>query len=268
MRRLFARLFRERREPAPDPVRAADKAHNLRMACLLQMDDQALRATLAADPGDAAGWIESAARLGVMEAQVWLGQMRLDGMAGPRDEACALDWFLKAARQGSAEAMNMAGRCYENGWGAGRDLGAAAQWYRRAADLGLAWGEYNWANMLFDGLGVARDRSAAVAWYARAAAQGHARAMNLLARCHEEGWGVARDAAQALRWYRRAAEGGYFRAQFNYATALIAIGRGGEARRWLESARDGDADGKLRPLACGLLARLDATTPPAMESAA
>lgn len=226
---------------APDLRQAAEiaEADYLRMWRLRRMSPAELRLALGRDPGEAARWVESAARYGLVEAQLRLGQMRLDGAGMDRDEAAALAWFRRAARKGSAKAMNMVGRCLENGWGAPVDLAAAADWYARSARRGCDWGAYNWANMLFDGRGVAQDQAEAVRWYRRAADQGHARAMNLLARCAEEGWGVQADPVQARDWYRRSAEAGYFRAQYNHAALLAAEGRLDEASGWLDAALNG-----------------------------
>jgi TPR repeat protein len=212
------------------------EAHYRRLCRLQQMGAGELRRLLAGSIEDAAPWIESAARAGVAEAQLRLGQMLLDGAGVPLDARSALDWFLRAAAQGAPESMNMAGRCHENGWGAPVDLPAAAQWYRLAAEAGLDWGQYNYANLLFDGRGLPRDRRQALIWYRRAAEQGHARAMNLLARCYEEGWGARRDGRKAMDWYRRAAEGGYFRAQYNVATLLAGQGKVEEALTWFDKA--------------------------------
>jgi uncharacterized protein len=221
----------------PTPIGAVEaETHYRRMWRLRQMSAGELRALLAGDLAETAPWIESAARYGVAEAQVRLGQMRLDGVGAPRDETAALTWFTHAAQGGSPEAMNMVGRCYESGWGAAADLTVAADWYRRSAEAGHDWGEYNYANMLFDGRGVGCDQPAAARWYRRASERGHTRAMNLLARCYEEGWGVARDTRKAFEWYRRSAEGGYFRAQYNYATLLTAEGRVDAALGWFEKA--------------------------------
>ena len=246
-----------RRAGGRSEAAAEAEAHYLRMCRLRRLSHDELRRLLAGDPAIAAPWVESAARYGVVEAQVRLGQMCLDGAGVPRDEAAALGWFLKAARSGSPEAMNMAGRCYENGWGVAEILDDAACWYRRSAEAGHDWGEYNYANMLFDGRGVARDPAAAVAWYERAAAQGHARAMNLLARCHEEGWGTACDLARAHAWYRRSAEGGYFRAQFNHATVLTACGRIDEALTWFETAVQAATPDSADGMIAALIAQKD-----------
>jgi len=216
------------------PAAAEAEAHYRRMCRLARMRPAELAQALAAEPRV---WLESAARYGLAEAQLRLGQLLLDGDGdAAADPSAARGWFSCAAAQGSPEAMNMLGRCLEHGWGGEADLAGAAGWYRRAADAGLDWGEYNYANLLFDGRGVRRDQAAACAWYAKAAAKGHARAMNLLARCCEEGWGVACDPAAARGWYLRSAEAGYFRAQYNHATLLAADGRLAEAVGWFEQA--------------------------------
>jgi uncharacterized protein len=240
---------------SPFAGQAEAETHYQRMWRLRQMSASELRRLLGGDPAEAAPWIESAARYGLVEAQVRLGQMHLDGVGAPRDEAAALDWFTRAAKSGSPEAMNMVGRCYENGWGAAADLTAAAHWYALSAEAGHDWGEYNYANMLFDGRAVPCDREQAALWYQRAADQGHTRAMNLLARCYEEGWGVARDPARAFDWYRRSAEGGYFRAQYNFATLLVAVGRLDEALDWFEQACRAATPDSLRGMTEALMRR-------------
>jgi TPR repeat protein len=246
----------ERDGDQPD-MRAQAEEHYLRMSRLRRMSYDELRVLLAGNPRKAAPWIASAARYGVVEAQVRLGQMFLDGAGVTRDEAAALNWFLCAARKGSCEAMNMAGRCYENGWGIEEDLSVAAHWYRSSADAGHDWGEYNYANMLFDGRGVALDKEQALVWYRRAADQGHTRAMNLLARCYEEGWGAPRNSALACEWYRCSAQGGYFRAQFNYATVLASEGRIGEAVDWFEKACEAATAGSLSAMTDALVRQGD-----------
>jgi len=230
------------------PEAAEAETHYRRMLRLTRMGEAELRVLLAGDAAMAMPWIESAARYGVAEAELRLGQLRLDS----GDGVSARAWFRRAAAQGHGEAMNMAGRCQENGWGGDVDLAAAAEWYGRAAAAGSAWGEYNLANLRFDGRGVAEDRVAACEGYRRAAAQGHARAMNLLGRCREEGWGVARDPAAARRWYRRSAEAGYFRAQYNLAALLAAEGETQAAARWFEAALRGAPPESRVPMADAL----------------
>jgi TPR repeat protein len=180
--------------------------------------------------------MDAAARYGLVEAQVLLGQMLLDGRGARHDPPRAFRWFSIAANAGHPPAMNMVGRCYENGWGVGRDYPAAAAWYRRAAEASLDWGQYNFANMLLRGRGIARDREAAFAWYMRAARQQHAKSMNLVGRFLEEGWDRPPDPAAAVAWYRRAAEGGDYRGQYNLATCLARQGDIAGAACWFETA--------------------------------
>lgn len=208
-----------------------------RFAQLSSMNSAELTKALGGDPAQAAPWVRVAAAHGVLEAQVRLGRMLLNGEGVSKDERAAYRWFLRAARDGDADAMNMVGRCHENGWGVDASDKDAADWYRRSAEAGHDWGEYNYAHMLFDGRGdVPLDRRAAFALYLRAAQRGHGRAMNLVGRCLEAGWGVEPDMTMAERWYARSAEAGYFRAQFNHALALLARGDRDGALVWLERA--------------------------------
>jgi uncharacterized protein len=175
---------------------------------------------LSDDPGQAIAWVSAAARYGLVEAQLVLGQMLLDGNGTSRDPRAAFQWFSAAANAGNADAINMVGRCHEGGWGVKQDFRKAIQFYRKAADHGLDWGQYNLANMLLRGRGVIRDRREALTWYLRAARQGHAKSMNLVGRFFEEGWDVPVDRQTARCWYRRSAERGDFRGQYNLATIM------------------------------------------------
>jgi len=201
-----------------------------RFADLQAMPEPARRLALAGE--EAVGWIEAAARHGLIEAQLLFGQALLD-----RGEAAqALSWFRVAASTGHAPALNMVGRCYEKGWGMPADPASAAAHYRRAAEQGHDWALFNLANLFLYGLGVARDRRQAYDLYRSAAQLGHAKAMNMLGRAHEEGWAGSRDMAQAAVWYERAARAGDFRGQFNHAVLLAEHGRRDEALDWFERA--------------------------------
>jgi TPR repeat protein len=210
--------------------------NRLSFSSLRAMSAEALQAGLAGSPDEVAGLVAAAARHGLVEAQVLLGQMLLDGQGMARDPAAAFAWFSSAAAAGHGPAINMMGRCHELGWGVAVDHAAAAALYRRAAEGGLDWGQFNLANLLLRGLGVARSRKDALHWLRCAARQGHAKAMNLLGRFHEEGWEMPPDPAAALRWYREAATRGDFRAQFNLATILVQQGEVGQAAIWFHTA--------------------------------
>lgn len=174
---------------------------------------------------------------GLVEAQLALGQILLDGVLLPHDPRAALGWFLAAARQGSAMGDNMVGRCCELGWGMPAAPVEALRWYRRAAQAGLDWGMYNYATGLTLGWDGPPDHGRALDWFWRAAACGHCKSFNMIGGFYEDGWAVARDLVEARAWYVRAAEGGDFRGHFNLGRFLLMENRIVEARHHFESAR-------------------------------
>ncbi|HAB02365.1 MAG TPA: hypothetical protein DCE25_05315, partial [Pseudomonas sp.] len=101
------------------------------------VDVAGLQAMLEHSPGQAAQAILSAAGQGVVEAQLLLGQILLDGRGIQADAGVARRWFGIAAQGGSAMGRNMLGRCLEHGWGGEANLSQAAIEYARAADAGL-----------------------------------------------------------------------------------------------------------------------------------
>ncbi len=212
------------------------KTRQIAFRTLRDMPKDELAMRFSGSPEETAASIASAARFGLVEAQLLFGQVLLDGRGTPRDPAAAVLWFGAAASAGSAEAMNMLGRCHEMGWGVRSDCAIAAVWYARAADHGLDWAQYNLANLTLSGRGVAQDRRKALSLYLGAARSGHAKSMNMIGRYCEEGWEVERDTRRAVEWYRRGAEGGDFRAQYNLGALLIREGQVAQAAAWLESA--------------------------------
>ncbi|HKS13712.1 MAG TPA: tetratricopeptide repeat protein [Pseudomonas sp.] len=209
-------------------------SYNLRREETVDADQ--LRGMLEESPAKAAQAILAAAGQGVVQAQLLLGQILLDGRGIERDLVLARQWFAIAAQGGSAMAHNMLGRCLEHGWGGEQDLAQAVAHYRTAAQAGLDWGLYNYANMLGTGRGVAQDQAGAFAAYRRAAQDGHAKSMNLLGRYLELGIACDADFTRARRWYRRSAQAGDFRGQFSHAAVLAEQGEVGEALGWLRRA--------------------------------
>lgn len=201
-----------------------------------EVDSEQFAQMLEHSPAKAAQAILAAAGQEVVEAQLLLGQILLDGRGIAQDAGLARRWFAIAAARGSAMADNMLGRCLEHGWGGEVDPAQAARHYDRAARAGLDWGMYNRANMLATGRGVTQDDVAALAWYRQAAELGHAKSMNLLGRYLEEGLHCPLDVSGAQRWYQRSAEAGDFRGQFSHAGVLAAQGQTQEALTWLQRA--------------------------------
>jgi TPR repeat protein len=200
---------------------------------LIDMNDADRAAALAGPPEAVAALLLEAAKAGHTEAQLFLGQVYLDGRGVSRDPVEALRWFGVAAKSGNAMAMNMIGRCSEHGWGAAVDKGMAAQWYEAAARHGLDWGMYNLATLYTLGEGIAEDKAAALRLFEQAAAMGHAKSMNMIGSFYEDGWVVKPDMDKAADHYRAAAEGGDFRGQFNHARILTEKGDIAGAKFWL-----------------------------------
>jgi len=181
-----------------------------------------------------AAWIRTAAEMGLVEAQTIYGQMLLDGVGVPQDQAEGLAWFKRAANADHLMAINMVGRCYENGWGVAPDDTVAAYWFRLAADRGLDWGMYNYAHMLKSGRGgVVQNRAAALALYQQAAQGGHVKSIGVVGRFYEAGDVVPQDLERAFDCYQRCAEGGDFRGMFHLGRMLLQRGRKEEAVQWL-----------------------------------
>ncbi len=201
-----------------------------------QVDIDQLHQLIEHSPGKAAQALLAAAAQNVVEAQLLLGQILLDGRGIEQDPALARTWFGIAARQGSAMGHNMLGRCLEHGRGGQADLAAAAGHYRAAAAAGLDWGQYNLANLLATGRGVGQDHAAALHLYQQAAHAGHAKSMNLLGRYLEQGLACAADRHAAMHWYRLSAEAGDFRGQFSHAAILAEQGHMEQSLVWLQKA--------------------------------
>lgn len=196
-------------------------------------------AALLSGPADtAAQALDEAARAGLPLAQLYYGQVLLDGRGVAVDARAALGWFHAAAQAGLPMAMNMVGRCFDQGWGVAADPAQAEPWFRAAATRGLDWGQYNLATLLTLGRGVAEDKAQALDLFRRAAAKGHAKSSNMVGSFHEDGWTVPRNMKLAAYHFARAAEGGDFRGAFNHARMLIEQGAVDTALPWLERASD------------------------------
>jgi uncharacterized protein len=81
-------------------------------------------------------WIARAAEVGMVDAQVALGDMMLTGTGGACDPPGALALFEKAAANGRLAAMFATGVIYGGGRGVPANHGAAQYWLRAAAEHG------------------------------------------------------------------------------------------------------------------------------------
>jgi TPR repeat protein len=81
-------------------------------------------------------WIARAAEVGIVEAQVVLGEMMLTGTGGAYDPPGALALFEKAAASGHPAAMFANGVIYSGVYGVPADHDAAQHWFRAATEHG------------------------------------------------------------------------------------------------------------------------------------
>ncbi|KAK6975343.1 hypothetical protein BgiMline_021697 [Biomphalaria glabrata] len=116
---------------------------------------------------EAINLMERAARLGLAEAQTYLGMYHIDEK---RDLPTAVQYFRAAAEQNDAEAQYFLASCYEHGWGVTMNECRAAQLYSLAASAGHVTALYNLAEFNEHGLGgLPVDRSSALELYQKAA---------------------------------------------------------------------------------------------------
>lgn len=142
-------------------------------------------AILRKDYPEAVRLLEPLARGGNPQAQDRLGQLYYHGHGVRESDAAALQWFDRAARQGLADAQVHLGNMYAYGLAPlppdvdGARL--AAQWYFEAARQGHPEAQYALGILFLTGSGVQQNAAEARRWIERAAAQGHADARTYLA---------------------------------------------------------------------------------------
>ena len=202
------------------------------------------------DNGEAGVWYLLAARAGLVDAQVRMGDIAHFGVLDhKRDDAEALGWYRAAATAGHAGAQYMTGLLTE----AKPDQAPeAAGWYRKAGAQGWANANKRMGDAYRDGtLGLTRDDAEALSFYKQAAANGHVAAMVDVAAFTEAGRGTASDQATTHALWRAAADKGAAVAQVRMGivardSLLGTTQDDAEAVRWFRTAAEkDDPDGAL-----------------------
>lgn len=133
------------------------------------------------------------------------------------DYVAAFRNYLSAAKDGVVYAQLKVAGFYEQGRGTATDDAEAARWYQAAADRGVARAQRNLARMYETGRGVPQDDARALALYREAAAGGEASAHYKVGQLTETGRGTAADPMAAVEHYRAAAQAGEVNAQLALA---------------------------------------------------
>lgn len=196
-----------------------------------------------------------AAAQGSPRAMVQLGVMDQRGLAGPKDEAAALQWYRKAAQAGDEEAARLLLLAVEQGRGVEKDspeaktLAALARSripappaqvqlpaQVRTAKTPLELAQAGDADSQYEVAAQAEQANnmpEALRWYQAAADQGHAMSKMVLAELYETGRGVPRDLQRAIRMYEPLAEAGSTEARYRLAQIYLAKGQNDQAVRLL-----------------------------------
>ncbi|WP_167772993.1 SEL1-like repeat protein [Ramlibacter humi] len=184
---------------------------------------------------------QRAAAQGSPRAMVQLGVMDQRGVAGPKDEAAALQWYRKAAQAGDEEAKRLLlvaagqGRSVEkDSFDRSRIAAAPAQAQTARTPLELAQaGDADSQYEVAVQAEQANNMAEALRWYQAAADQGQTMAKMVLAELYETGRGVPRDLERAIQIYQPLADGGSTEARYRLAQIHLAKGQNDEAVRLL-----------------------------------
>jgi TPR repeat protein len=127
-------------------------------------------------------WITRAADAGMVDAEVTLAEMLVNGRAGTtKDHARAMKLFEHAAQQGHAGAMFALGAMHGGGHDVPTDTSVALRWFAKAAERNHPYAQLMLGRYLASGTAGNQDIEAARVWLLKAQAAGIAEAANDLA---------------------------------------------------------------------------------------
>jgi uncharacterized protein len=179
---------------------------------------------------------------GDAQAMVYMGEMLMRGLAGPRDELKARDYITKSHATGNIRATYVLGVMHLTGNLVARDETQGIDLVRMAAEKGEAAAQNTLGSWLANGTrGYSKDEANALAWFKLAAGQNNAAAMSWIGNFTEFGKaGITQDYLLALDWYKKAGNLGNL-AGISAAGRMYALGRGvsadgTEALNWLRRA--------------------------------
>lgn len=149
------------------------------------------------EPSLAIDYYTTAAKHGVISAQLSLGRAYSLGTEIPTDYKLAFEWMAKASQNGSPLAMFYLAQMYEYGQGVTQDKVAAKKLYQKSAELGEAQSQYILGRIYqYD------DNSNinyAAKWYHKAAAQNNSDAMIAIGDLYQ-----TQNTKEMMKWYRKA----------------------------------------------------------------
>ncbi|MGN7611790.1 tetratricopeptide repeat protein [Magnetococcales bacterium HHB-1] len=187
------------------------------------------------------------AKIGLPEAQRYMGILYQKGLGVTQNYGRAFYWFKRGADQEDALAQYYLGRLYFKGFGVRKNGRYAEFWLLKSARQGVVKAQTLLAYIYLFGQGVSKDSHKAIQWFHRAAKRGDVLAQRYLSQIYHMGYGTKKSPQKAFSWYKKLAS------KENDATAqrsmglFFAYGRGvpqsdEAAALWYEkAARQGDA---------------------------
>jgi uncharacterized protein len=168
---------------------------------------------------------KKAAKLGLVDAQGWVGYCYHYGMSVHQDYSIAMKWYLKAADQGDASSQYCVGKMHYHGDGVKQDYAKALKWFSMASSNGCIQASYDLGDMYFNGIGVESNHESARDLFILAAEQHvdtiaqhnlsrrfqkvYANAQYNLGLLFLDGHGVQSDIAIATEWLKKADDSGH-----------------------------------------------------------
>ncbi len=168
----------------------------------------ALAAFETGDYANALSQAKFAALGGDVDAQLMVGHILMNGLAGPAQKNEAVDWYKKAAGSGNTDAMVALSELALGSHG-GLSPSDAVTWLSRAANKGRTDAMVALTEIYLKGKGTAPDRTSALNWLIKASNYGDANAERKLGDFYFES-----EPKQALSWYEKAADNGDMEAAY------------------------------------------------------
>ena len=169
------------------------------------IDDYDPEEYLPEDYARAAFWLAKSANQGNMDAQLYLGQLYLEGQGVPQDDDIAFAWIRKSAEQENVLAYYDLGMMYMNGRGVQQNDKEAAAWFLKGARLMELDATCQLGVMYLEGRGVEQNDKEGCFWIRWAAQWGNREAQALLGEMLELGHATPRNPEEAAEWLSKAA---------------------------------------------------------------
>ncbi len=150
------------------------------------------------DASLAIDYYTTAAKHGVISAQLSLGRAYSLGTDIPADYKLAFKWMAEASQGGSSLAMFYLAQMYEFGQGITQDKDAAFKLYKKSAELGEPQAQYTLGHIYQYGDNPNLDYAAK--WYHKSAAQNNSDAMIAIGDLY-----VSQNQKEMMKWYKKAA---------------------------------------------------------------